>query len=284
MGAKPQARLSDLTVHSPPVISGSPDTSVEYLPAARLNDLTAPCPVCKTPPPGKIATSSKSVFINGLGAARANDKVACGSGGSPPGGGSHPPAQGYQVRADDSYEKMMEGEHEISAFDQVDLAKPEGLQGSNGEAEDPEGIKSAGPGRSAARPGSPGTRRPSSGVPYHSSEQPNPWSRSVDRGQPKSSQQLEGGDQRSRAEEQLTGRKSVGLGEHSAGARFGEGAAPAEGKRFSAEYDEEEQRLEIKLNLKFPIELSLGKRSGQAGYGGAANMIAKGAATVLFGD
>jgi uncharacterized Zn-binding protein involved in type VI secretion len=284
MGAKPQARLTDLTVHSPPVISGSPDTSIEYLPAARLNDLTAPCPLCKTPPPGKIVTSSKTVFVNGLGAARLSDKVACGSGGSPPGGGSHPPAKGYEVRPDDSYEKMIEGEHEISEFDLVEGEQPKKLDGSGDEADAPEGIKPGSPSRGASQPSSPGSRRAGDGVPYHSGGSPNPYSRQVNRGQAKSSQSLQGGDIRPQTEEQLTGRKSVGVGEVSAGAKFGEGAGPAGGKKGSVEYDKEEKRVKIKLNLKFPMELSFGKRSGQAGYGGAANMLAKGAATVFFGD
>lgn len=284
MGGKPQARLTDVTAHAPPIISGSPDTSVEYLPAARLNDLTAPCPVCKTPPPGKIVTSSKTVFINGLGAARATDKVACGAGGSPPGGGSHPPAQGYQARPEDSYEKMMEGEHEISDFDLVDVYQRQGLDGSGQEAKDPEGIKPPSGGRNASPPSNPASKRDNGGEPYASSESPNPYGRQVNRGEPRNSSELKGGDQRAAAEEELTGRKSIGLGEHSAGVKRGQDAAPDGGKKLSAEYDKEEKRVKIKLNLKFPIELSFGKRSAQAGYGGAANTIVKGAATVFFGD
>jgi len=42
-----------MTIHSLVVISGSPDTIVGSKPAERLGDLTAPCPLCKTPP-GKI--------------------------------------------------------------------------------------------------------------------------------------------------------------------------------------------------------------------------------------
>jgi uncharacterized Zn-binding protein involved in type VI secretion len=100
---KPQARLTDLTIHVPPVISGSPDTIVGGLLAARKGDLTAPCPVCCTPPPGKIVSGSSSVFINSIPAARITDKVACGSGSAPPGGGSHGPVTVYGVKPEDNY-------------------------------------------------------------------------------------------------------------------------------------------------------------------------------------
>lgn len=101
---KPGARLTDLTAHAPVVVvSGSPDTKTGYLPSARLFDLTAPCPVCKIPNKGLIVSSSKSVFINHLGAARVGDKVLCGAGGSKPGGCSPGTASPYEVRTEDNY-------------------------------------------------------------------------------------------------------------------------------------------------------------------------------------
>lgn len=54
---QPQSRLTDNTVHPPVVTSGSPDTIVGGLKAARLGDTVSPCPLCKTPP-GKIVAGS----------------------------------------------------------------------------------------------------------------------------------------------------------------------------------------------------------------------------------
>jgi uncharacterized Zn-binding protein involved in type VI secretion len=104
---QPQSRLTDLTLHAPPVISGSPDTIVGGLLAARVGDLTSPCPVCLTPPPGKIVSGSSSVFINSVAAARITDAVACGAGSVPPGGGSHGPVSIYAVKPEDNYVDAM---------------------------------------------------------------------------------------------------------------------------------------------------------------------------------
>ena len=290
MGGKPQARLTDSNVHPPVVISGSPDVTVCFLPAARLNDLTAPCPLCGPPtPPGKIVTSSSSVFINGLGAARVTDKVACGAGGGPPGGCSHPPAQGYSVRPDDSYEKMMKGEHEASEFDQVKDLPAEKQDGDRDEAQVATGIQPSG-GRSAAR--APGETKAdptsSRAKPYQSGAHPSPWGQQASRGARTNAADLQGGDARPDLERELTGRHSLGLGDKSVGAKFGE-IDPETPKKpwykriFSAEKDDDDNRTKITINLGISIELSFGSRSDQAGYGGAPNMIAKGCTSVIVG-
>ncbi len=123
--AKPQSRLTDLTVHAPPVISGSPDTIVGGLLAARLGDLTSPCPVCCTPPPGKIVSGSTTVFINSIPAARIGDFVACGAGTTPPGGGSHGPVSIYGVKKEDNYvDVVFEDDNFMVAEPEGDLENP----------------------------------------------------------------------------------------------------------------------------------------------------------------
>ncbi|MBI3915640.1 MAG: PAAR domain-containing protein [Betaproteobacteria bacterium] len=102
--AQPAARLTDPTLHAAiPIISGSPDTIIGGLLAARLDDLVTPCPVCCTPPPGKIVKASMTVFINDQACARIGDLVACGAGTTPPGGGSHAPVSIYGVKKEDNY-------------------------------------------------------------------------------------------------------------------------------------------------------------------------------------
>jgi hypothetical protein len=59
--------------------------------------------VCKTPKPGKIVSGSSTVFINSIPSARIGDKVACGAGATPPGGGSHGPVSIYGVKPEDNY-------------------------------------------------------------------------------------------------------------------------------------------------------------------------------------
>lgn len=98
----PQSRLGDNCIHPTVITSGSPDTIVGSMPAARLGDLVTPCPLCKTPP-GKIVKGSSTVFINSKPAARITDSVACGAGGAPPGGGSHGPVSIYGVKPEDNY-------------------------------------------------------------------------------------------------------------------------------------------------------------------------------------
>jgi len=122
--AKPQSRLTDATVHAPPVISGSPDTIVGGLLAARLGDLTAPCPVCKTPP-GKIVQGSSTVFINSIKAARIGDAVACGAGGSVPGRGSHGPVTTYGVKPEDNYvDAIFRDDNYLLSEDAGDIEHP----------------------------------------------------------------------------------------------------------------------------------------------------------------
>jgi len=98
------ARILDLCKHTvTAIITGSPDTIIGYRLAARVGDLTAPCLMCKIPKPGKIMKGSSTVFINAVSAARVDDKVMCGAGLVPPGGGSHPAVTEYSVRKEDNY-------------------------------------------------------------------------------------------------------------------------------------------------------------------------------------
>jgi uncharacterized Zn-binding protein involved in type VI secretion len=71
--ARQSARITDPTVHLAVVATGSPDTFVGMLPAARLGDGTA-CPLHVV---GRISKASTTVFINGVGAARQADQIAC---------------------------------------------------------------------------------------------------------------------------------------------------------------------------------------------------------------
>lgn len=294
MGGKPQARLSDGNIHPPVIISGSPDVTVCHLPAARLNDLTAPCPTCGPPtPPGRIVTSSSTVFINRKGAARDGDGVACGAGGAPPPGCSHPGAKGYQVRSEDSYQRMMEGEHESSAFDDVDDLPGQKQDGSRDRAQVTAGIP-AGGGRSAARAPAE-TSVDSSGkalVTYTSGEDPRPYQGGPDRIHRTNADELEGGDIRPQLEKELTGRSSLGLGEHSVGAEFGKSKASSEKKSWwqkvksavTFDKDDDEDRVSVTIDVGgFSLKLSFGKRSAQAGFGGAPNAVSGGCGSVVVG-
>jgi len=141
MAGMPAARKSDLTVHAPVIVAtGSPDTTIGNLPAARLNDVATPCPLppCK-PPQGKIVSSSTTVFINNLGAARVGDAVLDGAGATPPGPGgcSHAAAVGYQARSQDHYEAIIAVEHEQSAWDEEKVFERVDYDGQRQEAATP---------------------------------------------------------------------------------------------------------------------------------------------------
>lgn len=105
MAGKKAARLTDRCVHKvTAIITGSPDTIVNSLLAARLGDHTTPCPICCVPTPGLIVQGSLTVFINKMPAARVDDFVICGIGITPPlPGGFHMPVTGYSVRPEDNY-------------------------------------------------------------------------------------------------------------------------------------------------------------------------------------
>jgi uncharacterized Zn-binding protein involved in type VI secretion len=98
------ARITDLCDHKVTVIiTGSPDTIIGWRLAARVEDLTSPCPICKMIKPGKIVRGSRTVFINKKSAARVSDPVMCGAGMPPPPlGGSHPAVKEYKVRKEDN--------------------------------------------------------------------------------------------------------------------------------------------------------------------------------------
>jgi uncharacterized Zn-binding protein involved in type VI secretion len=75
------ARMFDPTSHPGLVMQGSPDVLIEGLPAARANDKH----VCLLPPlagphpPSPIAKGSATVLIDNLPAARQRDTAGCGA-------------------------------------------------------------------------------------------------------------------------------------------------------------------------------------------------------------
>ncbi|MBI4700712.1 MAG: PAAR domain-containing protein [Deltaproteobacteria bacterium] len=255
MAGMPAARRLDLTVHVPVIIiTGSPDTKICYLPAARLNDIATPCPLppCK-PPQGKIVSSSKTVFINGLGAARIGDYVLDSAAASPPGPGgcSHPAAQGYEARPADHYEKIIEIEHEASDWDEVDEKERKPYDGKRDKVETPVGIVPSGAG--AAKPKKKGKAQPYPG------------------GESSSSAWGGGG-----------GEAGASL-PSGGGAKLGESASGGLGADAVDQPEAARKKQPKKLDLKFPIDLKFGSRSGRAGYAPAPNKIALGCFTVIVG-
>jgi len=69
------ARLSDTISHGGSIITGSPDTTVNSLPVARLTDLVD----CAIHGINSIVSASATVRVNGLGVARLGDATACGA-------------------------------------------------------------------------------------------------------------------------------------------------------------------------------------------------------------
>lgn len=252
MPGKPAARKFDLTVHVPVIIiTGSPDTKIGYLPAARLNDVATPCllPICK-PPQGKIVSSSTTVFINRLGAARIGDFVLDNAGAKPPGPGgcSHPKAKGYSARGVDHYEKLIELEHEANEWDTVDEFKRKKYAKKRPKVASPTGIAASGKTRktSAAKKRSPAKT-------YRKSGKGNPWGYDA-----------------------------------SGDARLEGGTIKAKGKKVGADLPKVKPEAKRpakpkKMNLKFPINMKLGSRGGSGGMAPATNVIALGCFTVLIG-
>ncbi len=93
------ARITDPCVHGGMVMSGSADTIIGALPAARKGDAH----VCPIHPPGKIVAASSTVLINGVGAARRLDMIACATPPSPPGGAGVV----YDVKDDNAKAKLV---------------------------------------------------------------------------------------------------------------------------------------------------------------------------------
>lgn len=145
---KPAAKKGDLCLHAGKIITGSPDTTTNNKPSARLgdqHDCKSHPPGAPPWPPGPIVTGSSTVFINHLKAARHTDKLMCGAPGPPPPGAANPQTKDYTVRPADSYQKLMAIEHEKKERDHVvDVDEPdEGEVGEEDEA--PLGVKEAKP-------------------------------------------------------------------------------------------------------------------------------------------
>jgi uncharacterized Zn-binding protein involved in type VI secretion len=134
---KPAARQLDQCVHGGKLTSGSPDTTIGGMPAARLGDAH----VCPIPGhvAGKIVSASSTVFINAKGAARVLDTIACASPAVPPPGKTHKKAAEYKVTDDDNYVKAFYADHVSSDYDKdgtIDKHKVGlGMIAMQGEAE-----------------------------------------------------------------------------------------------------------------------------------------------------
>ncbi|MBI4951192.1 MAG: PAAR domain-containing protein [Myxococcales bacterium] len=286
----PAARVDDLLVPVPPhagkVATGSPDTVIAGKAAARLQDLTSPCPPPPTglptcqPPLGRIVKSSSTVFINRLGAARAIvDAVKCGAGASPPGPGGcrHPPATGYAVRDEDHYHRMMKGEHEQPEWDAVGPVARGPLDGQRPKVGTPIGITGG-----AARPSV--FEQPEPGgvaYPVPPGDSPNPHAaRAIPPGALNHTDALQGGDYAD---------KSVSFG--AAGHELGLHAkrldtTPETLARVAAEGRVAAERraghVTVKLNLLFALDLSFGQRSGSAASAVAPAVIAPPTQSTVF--
>jgi uncharacterized Zn-binding protein involved in type VI secretion len=103
------ARITDPCVHGGMVISGSADTVIGAMPAARKGDAHA-CPIH---PPGKIVSASKTVLINGVGAARRLDAIQCATPPSPPGG----KGVVYDVKDENSKAKLLYFDSKLDTSD-----------------------------------------------------------------------------------------------------------------------------------------------------------------------
>ncbi len=77
---KPAGKLTSPCEHGGAVTMGSRNTIITGKPAARLGDAHS-CPIHS---PGKIVSTSRTVFINGVGAARELDEIQCDTAPSPP--------------------------------------------------------------------------------------------------------------------------------------------------------------------------------------------------------
>ncbi|EPI4959543.1 PAAR domain-containing protein [Enterobacter hormaechei] len=77
---QPAARATiDVSAHSGPIQSGSPDVIIGGFPAARKGDTLS----CSTHGSGIIVGGSGTVFVNGMPLARQGDKTKCDVSGSP---------------------------------------------------------------------------------------------------------------------------------------------------------------------------------------------------------
>lgn len=117
MPGQQAARKTDPCMHGGVIVTGSSDTTIGGLAAARWGDGHT-CPIH---PPGRIVKASTTVMINGVGAARMLDTVACGAPATP---APSPPrlkkaAQSYKLNPDndDDWEKAIYADYKGSDFD-----------------------------------------------------------------------------------------------------------------------------------------------------------------------
>jgi uncharacterized Zn-binding protein involved in type VI secretion len=259
---KPAAKKGDLCLHGGKIQTGSPDTTTNDKDSARLGDIhdcKSHPPGAPPWPPGPIVTGSSTVFINRLKAARHTDKLMCGAPGPPPPGAANPQTAEYAVRKDDSYQALMEVEHEIQKRDEPQDAK-EPDKGEAGETDDPLGVK-----KGKAKSPPPHKAPPSGkGIEYES--------RKSYRGNPYGGESRQGRrdfqrDQLSSDVENPALASEVAVGDSESSVAVVAGRAP-EGSGAGIETKSEKGRYTITLKLGFHLELSVGTRT-TVPFGGA---------------
>ena len=274
---KPAAKKGDLCLHGGKIITGSPDTTTCDKLSARIGDQHT----CKSHPPGSppwppgpIVTGSSTVFINRLKAARLRDELQCGAAGPGPPGTANPQVESYRVRPEDSYQRLMKGEHEIAERDKVsDVDEPE--KGVAGTSDDPVGVSDAKAPPRAAHKSAPSGK----GVQYKSKGGPkNPHAKQA--GQSKKNIQAKrlGSDV-----EQPNMAIEAGAGSVSLGVVVKRQSSKEEGGKFAVTYDEQKQRLSVKIKLLFTMDLSVGRRSTSARAGTPMDVIVAPPCSVIIG-
>ncbi|MCT2416979.1 PAAR domain-containing protein [Pantoea sp. 22096] len=91
MGQPAARAIIDISAHTGPIQSGSPDVIIGGFPAARKGDTLS----CSEHGNGLIVGGSGTVFVNGIPVARKGDKTHCNDGGELPSSGSKPAAPHY---------------------------------------------------------------------------------------------------------------------------------------------------------------------------------------------
>jgi uncharacterized Zn-binding protein involved in type VI secretion len=254
---RPAARRYDLTLHLPPIITGSPDTTIQGEKAARLLDIVAKCPnptVPCIPPMGRIVSASTTVFVNKMGQARVGDKVLCGAAGSQgqePPGGFHPPASGYSARREDHYEKLMEVEHEASRFDEEEAKNRQAYDGSRKQAEVPVGVPPAAVKPRPPSPPPPPRRAASKTKPRKPTDAPNPVA-------PKKAAKKKAPAKKSISMPALGAAGKTRVGQGVSGSALGAPTNRAPGQKPPEE--KENNRRESQIDLRFPMNLRFGFR------------------------
>jgi uncharacterized Zn-binding protein involved in type VI secretion len=267
------AKKGDMCLHKGTVQSGSPDTTIEGKPAARLSDKT----VCRVhfPPPmkglgdGKIVTASSTVYINRLGAARKTDLCQCKMPGSAPPGTASPQTKSYEVRGADHYQKLMVVEHEVAAWDKVRDIKEADL-GKVGEADDPLGVKDA----------SPPVRRPPSDQSFNASGKAGDKKAFKDVQAPAGAPVVKPGSGNGGA---LAGQSPAGSPSGGGGQAAGGAKDAALPEQTARKKEDKRKKQDVSVDLAPSIDLSVGSRGTSFFAGLPMDIIEPRTSTVYIG-